>query len=1189
MSELLGKILCNEITVEEVIWWLSANHVKVLKCGTNQLDFSRFLIEFLREHTCQLLPVPEPQNAETPNTTKTETPNASSNDKYPLLVKSADSSFASPFSEKSFPSLKSPSSCINSPGEDRFKSTTKTPVQSPFTERSFNTPRSDDKRSPNNVKLNNTPSPKPLQLGDFLVIKRKTPKIKVKKHIQPISPATENNTESAVDDNVAVRDAKNQVSETNKAKIKPEHEALIEKLALLYSATISSNLVQDLLKELNYVMSLLTNNSEFDSNVTCCCSKTEIPLMFTSNAKEICLFKRYYEGIYFACVVLENQWSLLKYLNKATLTIISENDSIRAYSPHLSQKIISFMNENKLDSRNVNVLNREILGDTVKFMFDTDSRPNYVNNESFYAFKKQRDEFYGLLHEWEESCQQQPSAEFFKAKYKRLRSIFTISSAITNMSRLADLFVSQILASVFNENSETGEGTPMTKFDLLTRRFVMPCSIVVGNEKRFPGVQEFFKDFLRSAENSFFYTHVQNALVHRIISLDNFEFSCEVSVNLQKQELFLNCINKLCLLAKFLSLITFLPYQDEYELPLHFRLPLTEVRKEIQPPLDLNGCLMESMKKGRMILTIPWIVEFLNGIDTTSILLPYYKTIFAKLQYLLYKLKLPLSETLVHEGISLLYSEDAKDDKNKKELRTVRATEISSLVKEKRLEISERFVGECLRTINCSQILITLYVNSLFNNVPISTIITSEDISTIEEKPVLISSEFYIDETALYQCCPQLYELKNLLEGGKRLSYKSVIPKMEKTFCEQESDPKAVDVLLEMHLFDNMPKCVKNSVEFVAERIASLCVKSIRQEMIPSLKNEINNELQKLRDEKRVYKEEAIMDHMMAKFYSILRSGVKKELSKFYPNIEMSVKALIETEVADEQVINICIDISCRKCIEIVYNWIFNYINVDEIIRKNESIKAELARLKMTEAQLANEKKSKKSKSDVQRAEFQEWMSKERGQLKENSSEISTTVQVLHILRNLVRTVLSNYYDLPVTFEEVDDALKECYNCIKYSPDLQFVSFRRMMMLTIELCQLLVFFNPEIITTELLTKFKSVWELQKVCSLRLPFEHVLSYRNMDYFCSFYMDKSQCVCIRNAIREFLIFTINHEFLSVKKLLSQVLRLGRHEWPNEILTHLSTCLSQVMDQVQKGQEKIKSAIQWIAEFLHEDDWM
>lgn len=71
------------------------------------------------------------------------------------------------------------------------------------------------------------------------------------------------------------------------------------------------------------------------------------------------------------------------------------------------------------------------------------------------------------------------------------------------------------------------------------------------------------------------------------------------------------------------------------------------------------------------------------------------------------------------------------------------------------------------------------------------------------------------------------------------------------------------------------------------------------------------------------------MDHMLAKFYSTLKSSVKKELSKFYSNIQTSVRALIEAEVTDESVINICIDISCRKCIEIVYNWIFNYINVD--------------------------------------------------------------------------------------------------------------------------------------------------------------------------------------------------------------------------------------------------------------------
>lgn len=102
--------------------------------------------------------------------------------------------------------------------------------------------------------------------------------------------------------------------------------------------------MQDLLKELNYLMSLLTNDSEVDSlKFTCHCSKSAPS--FVSNAKEICLFKRSYEGTYFACVVLENQWSLLKYLNKSTLSILAGNDSVREYAPQLCEKIASFVNE----------------------------------------------------------------------------------------------------------------------------------------------------------------------------------------------------------------------------------------------------------------------------------------------------------------------------------------------------------------------------------------------------------------------------------------------------------------------------------------------------------------------------------------------------------------------------------------------------------------------------------------------------------------------------------------------------------------------------------------------------------------------------------------------------------------------------------------------------------------------------
>lgn len=50
----------------------------------------------------------------------------------------------------------------------------------------------------------------------------------------------------------------------------------------------------------------------------------------------------------------------------------------------------------------------------------------------------------------------------------------------------------------------------------------------------------------------------------------------------------------------------------------------------------------------------------------------------------------------------------------------------------------------------------------------------------------------------------------------------------------------------------------------------------------------------------------------------------------------------------------------------------------------------------MTEAQLLNEKKSKKSKIDLQRAEFQEWMAKNE---KTSINSVPDPVQILHDLR----------------------------------------------------------------------------------------------------------------------------------------------------------------------------------------------
>lgn len=65
-------------------------------------------------------------------------------------------------------------------------------------------------------------------------------------------------------------------------------------------------------------------------------------------------------------------------------------------------------------------------------------------------------------------------------------------------------------------------------------------------------------------------------------------------------------------------------------------------------------------------------------------------------------------------------------------------------------------------------------------------------------------------------------------------------------------------VLLESHLFSNLPKTVKSCVDFVAEQIASDCVKEICKNLIPKIKTDLNEELRKEKQNEKVVRVEPL-------------------------------------------------------------------------------------------------------------------------------------------------------------------------------------------------------------------------------------------------------------------------------------------------------------------------------------------
>lgn len=64
------------------------------------------------------------------------------------------------------------------------------------------------------------------------------------------------------------------------------------------------------------------------------------------------------------------------------------------------------------------------------------------------------------------------------------------------------------------------------KLDQLQKRLVTPQpSKNQITKPSFPGVQEFFKDFILFAFNPIFYVHLENCLIHEIMELNDTQFN----------------------------------------------------------------------------------------------------------------------------------------------------------------------------------------------------------------------------------------------------------------------------------------------------------------------------------------------------------------------------------------------------------------------------------------------------------------------------------------------------------------------------------------------------------------------------------------------------------------------------------------------------------------------------------------
>ncbi|XP_040131205.1 codanin-1 isoform X4 [Ictidomys tridecemlineatus] len=578
----------------------------------------------------------------------------------------------------------------------------------------------------------------------------------------------------------------------------------LELVALVYSSCIAENLVPNLFLELFFVFQLLTARRMVAAKNS--------DLELSQDSLESPLFQSIHDCVFFAVQVLQHQFQVLSSLDKGTLKLLAENERLLCFSPALQGRLRAAYEGSVAKVS----LAMPPSAQAVSFQPETDNRANFSSDRAFHTFKKQRDVFYEVLREWEDR-HEEPGWDFEKGLGSRIRAMMGQLSAACSHSHFVRLFQKQLLqmcqspggagGTVLGEAPDVLSMLGADKLGRLRRlqeRLVAPQSS--GGPcppPTFPGCQGFFRDFILSASSFQFNQHLMDSLSLKIRELNGLALpqhepgdeDGESDVDWQgARRQFAVVLLSLRLLAKFLGFVAFLPYRGPEPPPTReLQDSILALRSQVPPVLDVQALLQQGLRARRAVLTVPWLVEFLSFADHIVPLLDYYRSIFT---------------LLLHVHRSLVLSQDNEG-------------EMCFLNKLLLLAV----LGWLFQ--------IPTFPEDLFfleeGQVDALEVDTAASEHGLDSVPV-------VDQQLLYICCPYIGELRKLLaswvsgSSGRSGGFVRKITPTTTTGlgAQAPQTSQGLQAQLAQAFFHNQPPSLRRTVEFVAERIGSNCVKHIK-------------------------------------------------------------------------------------------------------------------------------------------------------------------------------------------------------------------------------------------------------------------------------------------------------------------------------------------------------------------------
>ena len=925
-------------------------------------------------------------------------------------------------------------------------------------------------------------------------------------------------------------------SKTQEPTVQPSAEKVsvdplkLVNLTRFYTSLIKQNLIANVLAELDFLVQLVTRRSASEQSGEFLGS-----FDFCSN---------YHNCLLFAVTSLEQLYAdtLIHYFDEPFFKALSANEAIRRLSPAFQTSLANCA-ELLANDEPVHDLSTAILqyGPTTAFDFiayqpETDSNENFLNDNSFHLFRRQRDAFFKIYYEWKQLYTKKAFKQdsiLLDQEFKfanKVAFIFSLSKDFANYFHLARLFLAQLMqcctgsstanveqtiADLIKSKATTNQSTPNvceSKMKKLNRRFNQQDQKVMATQSSFTGEEIFFYEFIVACNNYSFLTILQSLLVAKITELNDPHLLMDAidfdENNLEIASRFCTDLLNLQLLAKFLGLIVFMPFYSKMNASSTTSRAnlanLNEIVKNMHSEEStlcrkINEMIRGSLRGKHLISTLPWVIQFLNQMDSNTTGLANYEQTFALLVDIYHELGLKAGRYQI-------------DRMNYAYLRLVFGN------------FFEKY-------------LFVFYVR-LFE------VTSTELLCCVDDAELKTLDSFQlINKKFLSACFPKLFVIKEMLKQGAQqtVEIRKIKPLALNGLNESLSTPPAkpekrnlVQIEFEENFFRLHTDSLRKTVEFVADRLHSKCIKSLRHDVI-----------------KKVKRETFARHSDLSKTQTILEE-IKQESLRFVnefagAHVGSLVDLLVSEHDFSSNTIGIAKSIALRMLLDKCLNWMSN--NMNDCWMINETL-VETAR-----------RNSETKPTSLAR------------------QPVPNISNCFNRVRDVTCDLLFNR-ELTCTLDELIGLIDELGRLRNPRSNLSPRTNQVIETTMIDLITTLVTYQPKLIDSEWMQRFVAFY-----LENELTLTKFMSPRN------FYILNLSKEPIRtwSKYESILIRFVQKEIYSIQSLEADILWVlgNKNEFDEEMLRKLASCLKSVVDSC-KSNEKFKIYAEKI-ELLDWTSWL